>query len=138
MATTVTEWLRARLLANVHQYGTFNQARAQKSHDEFFGPDGILWEIIPHAKARKLMGAFRYEQQGANATSYDERARARIGNAKSYIERGIEKFALYQETGNQEFLVDAFNYILLEWARPYHPNPHFASTERHDADEHNP
>lgn len=127
---TITEWLRARCLRNVHTIGTFSQEQAERSYNEFFAPGGVLDEVLVHAKARKLMGAFRYEQRGANSQSYDERARARAAGAKSYAQRAREKFALYDETGNKEYLADAFNYILLEWARPYHPNAHFESTER--------
>lgn len=131
---TNTEWLRQRLLADVHDIGTFDARQAIKSHDEFFAPGAVLDKIVKHAKARKLMGAFRYEQRGANSMSYDERARARTGGAKSYLERALDKASLYEQTGNQEYLVDMFNYILLEYSRPYHPNAHFASTERHDCD----
>lgn len=129
---TNNEWLRQRLLANVYDIGTFDAAQAAKSHNEFFAPGGVLDEVIKHAKARKLMGAFRYEQRGADSMSYDERARDRVGEAKSYLERALDKAALYNDTGNKEYLVDMFNYVLLEWSRPYHPNAHFDSTERHD------
>lgn len=127
---TNTEWLRSRLLGDLQETGTFSAAAAQASFNEFFGPEGILDEVIEHAKARKLMGAFRYEQREADGKSYDQKAAE--GRAKTYVRRGIEKFELYQETGNKEFLVDALNYVLLEWHRPTHPGAHFSSTERYD------
>lgn len=127
---TNTEWLRARLLSSVQEHKTFSAAQAEASLSEVYGEDGFLEEVIRHAKVRKLMGAFRYEQKESDGKSYDEKARE--GKAKTYCQRGIEKFQLYEATGNKEFLVDAFNYVLLEWARPTHPNPHFSSTERFD------
>jgi hypothetical protein len=127
---TNTEWLRSRLLSSVHSIGTFSSQAAFASMEEFFGPEGSIHEMIRHAKARKLMGAFRYEQKESDGLSYDEKVKR--GSAKTFVERGIEKFQLYQETGNQEFLVDAFNYALLEFTRPTHHDAHFSSTERHD------
>lgn len=111
----------------IEAVGKFSEAQARVSYEEFYGEGGVLAEVVKHAVARKLMGAFRYEQKIAGL-SYDQRAR--IGSELTYIERGIDKLKLYQATGNKEYLVDAFNYCLLEWARPYHPNAHFESTER--------
>jgi hypothetical protein len=129
---TNTEWLRERLLQNVLPVSTFSAKQAKESFNEFFTEDGTLSEVVGHAKARKLMGAFRYEQKEADGKSYDQKARE--GKAKTYVQRAQEKFSLYQTTGNKEFLVDVFNYVLLEWARPCHPNAHFKATERHDND----
>ena len=126
---TNTEWLRSRLLAGVST-NKFSPDQAWKSYEEFFGPDGVLAEVVRHAKTRKLMGAFRYEQVESDGLSYDEKARQ--GKAKTYIKRAQEKLDLYNETGNREYLADIFNYVLLEWRRPYHPNAHFESTEREE------
>jgi hypothetical protein len=127
---TNTEWLRRRLLRSVQHTKTFSRQAAFRSMAEFFGPEGSIHEVIRHAKARKLMGAFRYEQVESDGLSYDQKASR--GLAKTFVQRGIEKFQLYEETGNKEYLVDAFNYVLLEYTRPTHPDAHFASTERHD------
>ncbi len=124
----VRAWLRRRITPA--PVGRFSQSDAARSAAEFYGPRGVLPDVVRHAQARKLMGAFRYEQVEADGLSYD--AKARIGLAKTYLERLADKLDLYQATGNQENLIDAFNYLLLELARPIHPTPHFASTERHD------
>lgn len=126
------EYLRRRILhkAGVHDINTFNKADARKSMAKFYGEDGVLAEVVEHAKARKLMGAFRYEQKQSDGMSYDEKAR--LGLAETYIDRAKKKMALYEQTGNLEFIVDLFNYTLLEYAEPYHPNAHFVSTEREE------
>lgn len=130
----INDHLRSRIYAQsqLSPIGTFSSSDAEASHAEFFGEEGVIHWFIHHASARKLMGAFRYEQRSAEGLSYDEAARQ--GKAKTFIQRLIEKINLYEETGNQEFLVDAFNYLLLEKHRPNHPNPHYKSTERFDND----
>ena len=35
----------------------------------------------------------------------------------------------YHETGNKEYLVDAANYLMLEFMYPQHPKAHFRATE---------
>ena len=127
---TITELLRASLAKRTpSDTGRFSKSQALASYNEFFAPGGVLDRMVVHAKSRKLMGAFRYEQP-VSGLSYEDQARR--GLAKTYMERAREKIALYEETGNMEFLVDLFNYALLEFSRPYHPNAHFESTERKD------
>lgn len=83
-----------------------------------------------HARPRQMMGAFRYEGREADGKSYDQKARE--GSAKTYTARMRDKIEEYDATGNQEMLVDIYNYVLLEVMRPTHPTPHFKSTERHE------
>lgn len=83
-----------------------------------------------HALPRLLMGSFRYEGREADGKSYDQKARE--GLTKTYCERIQDKAGEYIRTGNQEMLVDIYNYVILEIMRPTHPNPHFKSTERHE------
>lgn len=128
MPLTNTAYLRRRLLADVHSIGTYSQEDAENSAIE---KSAALEEIVPHARSRSLMGGFRYEQIESDGLSYDDKAR--LGIAKTYIERLREKLAIYETCGNREMLVDAFNYLLLEWARPSRPNTYFESTERHEA-----
>jgi len=56
-------------------------------------------------KARLSMGTYRYGTS-ANHSRYDYRARLQ------------QKLDLYDETGNQEFLIDAMNYCALEFTHP--------------------
>lgn len=123
-------WIRCRLTAGLPPAGRFTRQQAEHSAAELYGPGGILPWVIRQATARKLMGAFRYEQIEADGLSYDDKAR--LGIAKTYVERLRDKLALYEQTGNAEALVDCFNYLLLEIARPIHPLAHFQSTERHE------
>ena len=126
------DYLRKRILkkAGVHATKTFAQEKAEKSMHKFYGEDGVLGEVVKHAKARKLMGAFRYEQQESDGLSYEQKAR--LGLTQTYIERAKAKIELYEETGNLEYIIDLFNYALLEYAEPYHPDAHFESTEREE------
>lgn len=126
---SVHKWIRARLhlSAGLHEHDPELAARAHKRAEEFFGKGGVLEEVVKHARARKILGTFRYEQK-VNGQSYEQRARQ--GTAKTYIQRAKEKIDLYDRTGNTEYIVDAFNYMLLEWAEPYHPDAHFKPTDR--------
>lgn len=43
--------------------------------------------------------------------------------------RGMyERLKKYEETGNTEWLVDAANFLMLEWKCPQHPEAHFRAT----------
>ena len=46
------------------------------------------------------------------------------------MERCIKK---YQETGNTEYLVDAANYLMLEFMFPQHPKAHFRATSSEES-----
>lgn len=123
-------WIRRRLGGDQSPVGTFNRTDAERSASECYGPSGILPWVLRHAQARKLMGAFRYEQVEHDGLSYDDKAR--LGLSKTFLDRLRDKLSIYDETGNQECLIDCFNYLLLELARPIHPAAHFRSTERRD------
>lgn len=45
------------------------------------------------------------------------------------IDNAPQRIAKYLETGNVEWLLDAMNYLLIEFLCPYHPNAHFRSTD---------
>lgn len=47
-------------------------------------------------------------------------------NAMDCMRQRLEK---YQATGNTEFLMDAANFIMIEFMRPAHPRPFFAPTD---------
>lgn len=46
------------------------------------------------------------------------------------MERCVQK---YKDTGNTEFLVDAANYLMLEYMYPQHPNAHFRATDSNES-----
>lgn len=72
--------------------------------------------MLDLARPRILTGYFRYGNQ----------------RSRPYMAYLRDKFELYEETGNKEFLVDMLNYLLLEWLNPFHAKAHFQSTERDD------
>lgn len=123
------DWWSLRLLyaANVFPNSTPMEQRLRRKLTSMQHVCAWYWR---HATSRLLMGEFRYEAKDTDGHSYDERARA--GHAKTYGQRMADKLAIYNQTGNQEMLIDVFNYCLLEVAQPTHPTPHFISTERYD------
>lgn len=70
---------------------------------------------------RLIMGAIRYGRLKApGKPQYD-----RVASA-------IKRLAKYQETGNQEFLVDAANLCVLEFEEGIHPKKHFGAIDEHN------
>lgn len=129
---TNTQWLQERMRERagfgVHFKATITeqQARARAAH--FFGPGGVLETLARLAHDRKLTGSYRYEQKGSDGLSYDDKAN--LGLERTYLERLIGKVVTYRDTKNLEFMVDVFNYVLLEWDKPSIPGAFFESTER--------
>jgi hypothetical protein len=41
----------------------------------------------------------------------------------------IDRIEKYMETGNTEYLVDASNFVMIEFMHPRHPNAHFKGTD---------
>jgi hypothetical protein len=66
---------------------------------------------------RMLMGRFRY---GPRKTKKEHPA---------YITAAKRRIELYEESGNTELLVDAGNYLRMEFETPLHPNGHFKSID---------
>ena len=95
-----------------------------------FGEGGVCAEVAKLAYNRIWMGSFRYGIANVSGKSHEQRVKE--GKDTTFIERGIEKFNLYLKTGNREYIVDAFNYCLLEWNSPQHPNAHFKATDREE------
>jgi hypothetical protein len=62
---------------------------------------------------RLLMGFLRYGPKRPNAPRYD------------YLKAVREKLELYEQTGNDELLVDIGNYAMLEFRHGDHPLKHF-------------
>lgn len=72
-------------------------------------------EFEQYMRNRLVMGAIRYEtfEQKIHQNQYD---------CLGYIRR---KLTEYEQSGNLECLVDAANLLMIEFASPHHPNPHF-------------
>jgi hypothetical protein len=64
---------------------------------------------------RLIVGALRYE------TFFEKRRNNTYEIIKSILRRLHE----YERTGNQEFLVDSANLLMIEFECPTHPAPHF-------------
>lgn len=79
-------------------------------------------DFVRKMKARVFVGFHRYGQskQYAETNQYD------------IIETIKARLKLYQDTGNQEHLVDAANFIMIEYMYPQHPNAHFESVAEED------
>lgn len=102
---TITEWLRQRCLARVFD-SPVSKTRVL--------PEKVLSvkrcaEFDRLRNNRLLVGAFRYGLTGG----YDC-----IGSA-------IKRLVAYQETGNQEYLVDTANLCELEFIQKNHPLAHW-------------
>lgn len=61
----------------------------------------------------------------------------KYGPVKKAIENGVDalessrqRVRKYQETGNTEYLMDAANYIMMEFMHPSHENAHFDAESR--------
>jgi hypothetical protein len=59
----------------------------------------------------------------------------KYGHIKDSVERGMDPLAearnrlgLYRSTGNLEWLMDAANYIMIEFMHPSHEDAHFRAT----------
>lgn len=71
---------------------------------------------------RLLMGALRY------GTLENKR---KVGSKWDLMGAIEKKIALYNETGNLEYLVDIANYCLLEFKCGAHPKRHFSALDNH-------
>jgi hypothetical protein len=58
------------------------------------------------------------------------RAFPKLVDALATMEKYVE---LYKQTGNRERLVDAANYLMIEFMYPRHPDAHFTPTESKDS-----
>ena len=57
------------------------------------------------------------------------------GRDSRYLERAAKALDDYRATGNREFLVDAANYVELEWIHPSRADTYFEARD-HDASDH--
>ena len=71
-------------------------------------------EFLQGMVDRMGMSFFKY---GAIALAYPNRV-----DAMKSLQLRLEK---YEKTGNREHLIDAANYLMIEFMRPRHPDAHF-------------
>ena len=106
---TVTEHIRKRLEpAEVRLVPDIAELRA------------IQWceRFEKEMRNRLLMGAFRYGV-----------VRSGTSMAVDYSSSALKKLEAYRQDGNREHLVDAANYLLLEYRFPGHPSAHFKAVD---------
>lgn len=86
-------------------------------------PEGQWSEdFVRKMMARMFFGYYRYgpTKQYAETNKYDIMATI------------AKRLQAYKETGNKEHLVDAANFILIEYMYPQYPDAHFESVEEED------
>lgn len=114
MSMTVTEWIRKSLLAKIPDspYG-----HIRDSLDELLRTERSV-EFRRMAQNRLIFGAFRYGRMGEKGKpQYDRLASIR------------QRLDLYDETHNQEFLVDCYNLLEMEYVEPTYDDAHFDSID---------
>ena len=116
MADTITNLIRAHLLESLGY-----RSPAPRLPDL---PEQLATEwCTPFEDARRyrmVMGAFRYGLlTEPKKWRYDLMAGL------------LRKLATYRETGNTEALVDAANYLMLEFMNPSHASAHFRGEDDH-------
>ncbi len=80
---------------------------------EVFSPD-----FVKKMRNRMLTSHYKY---GKASEAYPDKI-----NALACMR---ERMKLYDETGNKEWLVDAANFLMIEYMFPAHPEAHFRSTD---------
>lgn len=83
---------------------------------DFFGEDVQDWL----QKAFNRTGV-SYHKYGPLAENFPDN--------RTGIDQVKQRVALYEETGNLEWVVDALNYCLIELLLPSHPDAHFRATD---------
>jgi len=80
-------------------------------------------DFVAKMKARMITSFFKYGPVAKNA-----------GEALERVWDSMEKrLNLYKETGNTEWLVDAANFIMMEYMFPQHPKAHFRATDSNES-----
>ncbi len=110
--------IRERLLAKA---GLSTPPKAKHKLEDLEKTEWVpLFEKL--MRNRLVMGALRYGTL--------ERKR-KIGHKWDLMGAVEKKAALYNETGNTEYLVDIANYCLLEFECGSHPKKHFKALDNH-------
>ncbi len=114
---TNTNWMHDRLTT-----GVSNDAVGVEQRDpRDIGDSRLDARFIELMKTRLMVGHFRYGLKVGQGMRYDT-----VGAI-------LARAALYQETGNTEYLVDLANFCMLEFQHPSHRNTHFeAGDDNHE------
>ncbi len=114
------QWVHDRLRERLHAKAGITTFELMGEKRDVASLHSTEWspEFEQLMRNRLIMGAMRYGTMKRNrGKPYD-----RTGDAVRRIKR-------YQESGNDEDLVDAANLLLLEFECGTHPNKHFASVD---------
>lgn len=79
-------------------------------------------EFLQGMVDRMGMSYFRY---GAVADAYPHKVDA--------IQSMHVRLSKYQQTGNADFLMDAANFLMIEFMRPKHPQAHYRPTDSRES-----
>jgi len=85
-----------------------------------------LDEFLGLMRARLNTSFYKYGPAETNARMQRDQGRRMLDGVAPRIEK-------YDTTGNTEWLVDAANFIFLEWCFPAHPEAHFRATDSHES-----
>jgi len=113
----VSEHLRAHLLASL---GVPEGPRRPMPDLDLLSVTEWSPEFERLCRNRLIVGAFRYGRLGG-----PDKWRAAGGRRHDLIGGARMKLDLYEQTGNQEHLVDLANYALLEFVHPSRPGAYF-------------
>jgi hypothetical protein len=84
-------------------------------------PDDFSQDFVNKMRARVATSYYKYGPWAKNRPFVDC-----LANVQTRIK-------IYQDTGNTEGLVDAANFLMLEFELPKHPNAHFRATDSKEA-----
>lgn len=115
---TNTELLRQRLLKSVPEPNKITFTSIKDLEESQWCPS--FFRLL---KNRMILGSFRYgklRSQKASSIKYDN------------IASVFKRLNLYKRTGNDEFLVDSANLLMIEFMIGTHPNKHFKSIDDGD------
>jgi hypothetical protein len=90
----------------------------QKESDTIILSTEFSDKFIQFMKNRMIVSFYKY---GKVADAYPHKVDA-IGSMQERMRR-------YAETGNTEWLVDAANFLMIEFMHPRHPTAHFQGTD---------
>lgn len=79
-------------------------------------------EFVHYMKNRMEMS---YAKYGPIKAAYPHKINA--------LDSAEKRIRLYQETGNTEWLVDAANFLMIEFMLPSHVKAHFRATASHES-----
>lgn len=112
----ITDHIRTRILDRAGIPSAYEDAprHSLKSPEEILDEE-MDWAFLYCMASSILMGYFRYGPTTENRINCLKEAKRRLFR--------------YEKTGNQEFLVDAANYLMREKMHPSIDNVHYKSTD---------